>query len=109
LEFINHPVFYLKHNVSETGLCLCLQVKATHLGPNERTTDRDYIDWAQMSRHITEDRNRIQSLKWCVLNKKKRTMDTLKKLNNCRNIYCTNFYSIPESLYEHTERDQSFS
>jgi hypothetical protein len=26
LDIIHRPILYLKHNVSETGLCLCLQV-----------------------------------------------------------------------------------
>jgi hypothetical protein len=29
-------VFYLKHNVSETGFCLLLQVEPTQLGPINR-------------------------------------------------------------------------
>jgi short-subunit dehydrogenase involved in D-alanine esterification of teichoic acids len=41
LDIIHRPVIYLKHrpvyiskhNVSETGFCLRLQVKATQLGP----------------------------------------------------------------------------
>jgi hypothetical protein len=31
LGIIQHPVFYLKHNVSETGFCVCLQVEPTQL------------------------------------------------------------------------------
>jgi hypothetical protein len=33
LDIIDRPAFYLKHNVSETGFCLRLQVKPTQLGP----------------------------------------------------------------------------
>jgi hypothetical protein len=29
----NGPVYFSKHNVSETGFCLRLQVKPTELGP----------------------------------------------------------------------------
>jgi hypothetical protein len=32
-EIIHHPVSYLKHDVSETVLCLRLQVGLTILGP----------------------------------------------------------------------------
>jgi hypothetical protein len=46
LDIIYHPVFYLKHrsiyiskhNVSETGFCLHLQVKPTQLGPIDRAS-----------------------------------------------------------------------
>jgi hypothetical protein len=33
LNSIHRPVYVLKHNVSETGLCLRPQVKPTLLGP----------------------------------------------------------------------------
>jgi hypothetical protein len=33
LHIIRHPVFYLKHDVSETGFCLRLEVVLTQLGP----------------------------------------------------------------------------
>jgi hypothetical protein len=33
LDIIYRPVFNLKHNLLETGLCLRLQVKPTQLGP----------------------------------------------------------------------------
>jgi hypothetical protein len=32
----NHPVYFSKHNVSETGVSLRLQVKSNQLGPIER-------------------------------------------------------------------------
>jgi hypothetical protein len=32
------PVYFSKHNVSETGFCLRLQVKPTQLGPVDRAT-----------------------------------------------------------------------
>jgi hypothetical protein len=38
LDINSRPVFYLKHNVSETGFCLRLQVKPTQLGPIDRTS-----------------------------------------------------------------------
>jgi hypothetical protein len=38
LDIINRPVFYLKHNVSETGFSLRLQVEPTQLGPIDRAS-----------------------------------------------------------------------
>jgi hypothetical protein len=35
MMMINLPVFYLKHDVSETGLCLRLHVEPTQVGPIE--------------------------------------------------------------------------
>jgi hypothetical protein len=32
LDIIHRPVFYLKHNVSETGFCLRLHVETTQIG-----------------------------------------------------------------------------
>jgi hypothetical protein len=34
LDIIHHPAFLIKINVSETGLCLRLHVKAYLVGPN---------------------------------------------------------------------------
>jgi hypothetical protein len=34
LDIIHRSVFYLEHNVSETGFCVHLQVKAYSIGPN---------------------------------------------------------------------------
>jgi hypothetical protein len=36
MNIIHRPDFYLKHNVSETGFCLHLQVEDTQLGPEDR-------------------------------------------------------------------------
>jgi hypothetical protein len=36
LDIINRPVFYLKHNVSETGFFLRLQMETTQLGHKDR-------------------------------------------------------------------------
>jgi hypothetical protein len=33
-----HPVYFSKHNFSETGFCLCFQVKPTQLGPIDRAS-----------------------------------------------------------------------
>jgi hypothetical protein len=38
LDIINYPVFYLKHDVSETGFCLCLQVEHTQMGTVKRAS-----------------------------------------------------------------------
>jgi hypothetical protein len=38
MEIIHRSVFYLKHCVSETGLCLRIQVEFAQLGAIERTT-----------------------------------------------------------------------
>jgi hypothetical protein len=37
LSVIRLPVSYLKHNVSETAICLRLQVKAYSFGPNRES------------------------------------------------------------------------
>jgi hypothetical protein len=37
-EHYASPCFYLKHNISETGFCLRLQVEPTELGPIDRTS-----------------------------------------------------------------------
>jgi hypothetical protein len=36
LDIIHRPVYISKHNVSQTGFCLRLQVKPTQLGPIDR-------------------------------------------------------------------------
>jgi hypothetical protein len=52
LDIIHRPVFYLKHNVSETGFCLRLI-------------------YAQLSRLLPEDGDRIQCPKRCVFSKQR--------------------------------------
>jgi hypothetical protein len=39
LDIIYRPVFYLKHDVSETGFCLRLQVKPIQLGKTELVSE----------------------------------------------------------------------
>jgi hypothetical protein len=66
LDFIHRPVFiykdrpvyFSKHNVSETGFCLRFQVKPTQLGPIDRT--RPYLRthvpaprWGIQAKHST--------------------------------------------------------
>jgi hypothetical protein len=43
LDIIHHPVFYLKHDFSETELFLRLQVEQAQLGPLGRVSP----DWTQ--------------------------------------------------------------
>jgi hypothetical protein len=38
LDVIQRPVFYLKHDVSETEFCLRLQAEPTLLGPIDRAS-----------------------------------------------------------------------
>jgi hypothetical protein len=39
-DIVHRLVFYLKHEVSETGFCLRLQEESTKLGPIEMPADR---------------------------------------------------------------------
>jgi hypothetical protein len=38
------PVYFLKHNVSETGFCLRVQVKPTQLGPIDRASVYTHLE-----------------------------------------------------------------
>jgi hypothetical protein len=60
---MHRPVFYLKHNVSETGFCLRLQVIHTQLGLKD-------ILMSQDRRHHLRDGDIIQSRKRYVLHKR---------------------------------------
>jgi hypothetical protein len=81
-DIIHRPVFILftTHNVSETGFCLRLHVKPTQLGTMDLKIDISSIDWAQLSRVLPEDGDRIQSPKRFVLNKNRNT-DNVQKHN----------------------------
>jgi hypothetical protein len=46
----HRPVYFLKHNVSETGFCLRLQVKPTQLGPVVRAVP--YLRWSVTGRRL---------------------------------------------------------
>jgi hypothetical protein len=54
LDIIHHPVFYLKHDVLETGLCLCLQAEPSQLNPIDRPSlhlrveDYNYIQFCRL-------------------------------------------------------------
>jgi hypothetical protein len=59
LNIIHCPVFYLKHDVSDTVFCLRLQVENSQIGPVERanlclqipaTTATNSTYWAHLSR-----------------------------------------------------------
>jgi hypothetical protein len=51
MEIIYRPVFFLKNNFSETGFCLRPEIEISS------------VDWAQQSRLLPEDEERIQSPK----------------------------------------------
>jgi hypothetical protein len=68
LDIIRRPVFYLKHQVSNTEFCLCLQVEPTEMGLlsgqqehqqglynlhdiNQKTTANIYTPW--ISTHVS--------------------------------------------------------
>jgi hypothetical protein len=84
---------YLNHKVSETGVCLHLQIKPTcwiqstelALISGHLEIGTSFIDWAQLSRCLPQDGDRIQSPKHCDLNKN-RMMDNLQKHNTCINV-----------------------
>jgi hypothetical protein len=68
MDIVHYPVFYLKHNVSETAFCLHLQVELTQLAPK----DRDRLGLRQGANWVgsTCGGDRIQSTKRHVLNKR---------------------------------------
>jgi hypothetical protein len=74
LDIIHSLVFYLKCNVSETGLCLHLQVEHIQLDPLDRDTlsgDRGYLYLLARTKYVLpEYGDRMQSPKRCVLNKR---------------------------------------
>jgi hypothetical protein len=78
LDIIHRPVLYLKHDVSETGLCLHLKV---NLARRQRLALFGPSKLVQR-----EDGNRIQSTKRFVFNK--RTMDSVQ---NCDSYMNTQF------------------
>jgi hypothetical protein len=50
---IHRPVFYLKREISETGLCLSPQVEPTHLDP----LDPKWVDptWRRIKDPVSEN------------------------------------------------------
>jgi hypothetical protein len=107
------PVYFSKHNVSETGFCLRLQVKPTQLGPINRASPylrtpvpdarwsitsyprcteigTSSIDWPQLSRFYlkTEIESSLRNgvfwkIKRTVFLDKDRTIDNMEKHNVC--------------------------
>jgi hypothetical protein len=72
MHYINTIIvshFYLKQNVLETGFSLRLQVKTYPVGPFP-DIGTSSSNWAQLNRFLPEERDRIQSLKCYVLNKR---------------------------------------
>jgi hypothetical protein len=53
LDSIQRPVFYLKHDVSETEFCLRRQMEPSQMGPIKRASlflRTSSLFWAQLSR-----------------------------------------------------------
>jgi hypothetical protein len=89
----NRPVYFSKHNVSETGFCLRLQVKPTQLGPIDRDSP-----CLRIGPNFTEDGDRIISETSCFEKEtrqfldKDKTMGNVQKHNICTNVsFFTNF------------------
>jgi hypothetical protein len=75
LDIIHRPVFYLKHNVSETAFCPNLQVEPSQLSPIDRAnlclctgleTETIYIYWIQLNRFYLKTET-VQSPKHCFI------------------------------------------
>jgi hypothetical protein len=97
LDIIHRPVYSAKHDVSETGFCLRLQVKPTQLGPidgaipylrRQGHIGTSSIDWAQLSRFYlnTETESSLRNVVFWSTNRavfldKKRKMDNVQKHN----------------------------
>jgi hypothetical protein len=88
MDIIHRTVFYLKHSVSGTGVCLYIQVETTELDPTELVSSRfgpeietGSIYWAQLSRfHLKPE---TDSSLWNSVFKKKKdgTMDNFQNCN----------------------------
>jgi hypothetical protein len=76
LIITHRPVFYFKHDVSETGFCLYLQVEPTQLGPKER---ENYSPLAHLSRfHLTtETESSLRNFMFLI------TYRTMDNVHNC--------------------------
>jgi hypothetical protein len=88
------PDYFSKHNVSETGFCLRLQVKPTQLGPIDRASPylRTSIDWARMKRFYLKTGTESSLRKvafWKIIRHfldKDKTMDNVRKHNIRTNV-----------------------
>jgi hypothetical protein len=107
LDIIHHPIFiwkhrsvyFSKHNVLETGFCLCFQVKPTQLGPINRAST--YLwRWAQLSRFYVKTETE-SSLRNVVFRNIYRTVDNVQQHNSCKkncvNPLCMNS-SVPKEI-----------
>jgi hypothetical protein len=75
LDIIHRPVYISEHNVSETGLCLLLQVKPTQLAPIDRASGYLRNEYG------------IQSPKRCVLkHKQEGVLDKTRRSVISRNL-----------------------
>jgi hypothetical protein len=89
LHIINRPVQISKHDVSETGFWLCLQMEPTQVGPEIGTSS---IDWAQLSGFYlkTKTESSLQDVVFWntkqsgVLDKNK--TDSVQKNHICHNV-----------------------
>jgi hypothetical protein len=84
----HHPVYILKHNVSETGFCLRLHVKPTQLGSIDRAGPEigtSSVDWAQLNRFYmkTETESSLRNVVFSIINK---TMANVQKHNICSTV-----------------------
>jgi hypothetical protein len=71
LDIIHRPVFHLKHNVSETGFCLRIQVEHTQLGLIDRpsvclqTQAATSTGFTSLSQHTTNQQRQFTfSIPW---------------------------------------------
>jgi hypothetical protein len=91
-------LFFKKHNVSESGFCLRLQLKPTRWGPIHRASLRpkiwtSSIDWAQLNRFYlkTVTESSLRNVAFWKINRtvfwdKDRTMDNVQQHNICTNV-----------------------
>jgi hypothetical protein len=74
LDIIHRPVFYLSHNVSETGFCQTDTVSSLQTGTSK-------VDWVLLSScHLmTETESNTRNFSFEIYN---RTMDNVQNLNS---------------------------
>jgi hypothetical protein len=95
MYIIHRPVFYLKHDVSETGFCLRFQVEPTQFGPKDTAVLRLWSGDGEggilyilntTAYDSPEDGDRIQCVVFVI---KERTMDNVQN--------CDSYIHIPSS------------
>jgi hypothetical protein len=69
LDIIHRPVFYLKHDVSETGFCLHLRVELTQLGPIDTASLClwPHCHWWCSSSSVTDISRQHEQLWWVTV------------------------------------------